>query len=200
MTLVAIYARTSPDCRITAEQQVEKLTTIASELVWTIAGVFTDQPMTVKKGRERRPGEIALRHAIRHNGVQKVLIWSIDRVGRSLEELVRFLEICRNAGTSLWLNEQKLDTARSNGLSIFEITELLVLHINQSRRARILQGQASARNLRVRFGRPPIPMPKLEKAKTFLATGKSLREVARLTGISSSAVGRLKNAMESAAV
>jgi DNA invertase Pin-like site-specific DNA recombinase len=200
MTLVAIYARTSPDCRITAKQQVEKLTTIATEHGWTIAGVFTDQPMTVKKGRERRPGEIALRHAIRHNGVQKILIWSIDRVGRSLEELVRFLEICRSAGTSLWLNEQKLDTAQSNGLSIFDITKLLVLHINQSRRARILQGQAAARNLHVRFGRPPIPMSKLEKAKAFLSCGKSLREVARLTGISSSAVGRLKNSMESAAV
>jgi hypothetical protein len=51
----------------------------------------------------------------------------------------------------------------------------------------------------VRFGRPPIPKPKLEKAKTFLATGKSLREVARLAGISSSAVGRLKNSMGSTA-
>jgi hypothetical protein len=53
--------------------------------------------------------------------------------------------------------------------------------------------------LQVRFGCPPIPIPKLEKAKTFLATGKSLREVARLAGISSSAVGRLKNSMGSAA-
>jgi DNA invertase Pin-like site-specific DNA recombinase len=201
MTISAvIYARASPDCPLTAEHQVEHLRTIAAERGWTVVAVFTDHPMTVKKGRERRPGETALRDAIQHGGVQKALIWSIDRIGRSLEELVRFLEICRDGGVSLWLDDQMLDTAQSNGLSIFDTADMLARHLRQSRRARILQGQASARNLQVRFGRPPIPVPKLERAKTFLATGKSLREVARLSGISSSAVGRLKNAMGSAAV
>jgi len=195
----AIYARTSPDCLVTADQQVEQLRAIATEHGWSIAFVFTDHP-TVKKGRERRPGEIALRDAIQHGGIQKVLVSSIDRVGRSLEELVQFLEICRRAGVSLWLNEQRLDTTLSNGLSIFDIAEMLALHVSQSRRAKILQGQAAARNLHVRFGRPPIPVRKLERARTFLATGKSLREVARLAGISASAVGRLKNAMGSATV
>jgi DNA invertase Pin-like site-specific DNA recombinase len=108
--------------------------------------------------------------------------------------------MCRDGGVSLWFNEQRLDTARSNGLSIFDTADMMAHHLRQRRRARILQGQASARSLQVRFGRPPIPVPKLEKAKTFLATGKSLREVARLAGISSSSVGRLKNSMGSAAV
>jgi len=193
----AIYARTSPDCLVTADQQVEQLRAIATEHGWSIAFVFADHP-TVNKRHERRPGEIALRHAIQHGGIQKVLVSSIDRVGRSLEELVQFLEICRRAGVSLWLNEQRLDTTLSNGLSIFDIAELLALHVSQSRRARILQ--AAARNSHVRFGRPPIPVRKLERARTFLATGKSLREVARLAGISASAVGRLKNAIGSATV
>ena len=201
MTISAvIYARSSPDCPATAEQQVEHLRMIATERGWMVTGVFTDHPMTVKKGRERRPGETALRDAIRYGGVQKVLIWSIDRIGRSLEELVRFLEVCRSAGASLWLDDQMLDTTRSNGLSIFDIAEMLALHVSQSRRAKILQGQAAARKLHVRFGRPPIPVRKLERARTFLATGKSLREVARLAGISASAVGRLKNAVGSATV
>ena len=91
----AIYARTSPDCLVTADQQVEHLRAMATEHGWAVAGVFIDRPTTVKKGRERRPGETALRDAIRHGHVQKVLIWSIDRIGRSLEELVRFLEMCR---------------------------------------------------------------------------------------------------------
>jgi DNA invertase Pin-like site-specific DNA recombinase len=195
----AIYARTSPDCPVTAEQQVEHLRTIATEHGWSFVGVFIDRPMTVKRGRERRPAETALRDAIRQGGVQKVLISSIDRIGRTLEELVRFLKICRDGGVSLWLDDQMLDTALSNGLTIFDTADMMVLHLRQSRRARILHGQASARNLLVRFGRPPIPTTKLEKAKTFLATGKSLREVARLAGISSSAVGRLKNSMASAA-
>jgi DNA invertase Pin-like site-specific DNA recombinase len=196
----AIYARSSPDCPVAAEQQVELLRTVAAERGWVVTGVFTDNPMPLKRGRERRPAETALRDAIRQRGLQKVLVSSIDRIGRTLEELVRFLEMCQGAGVSLWLDDQMLDTAQSNGLSIFNTADMMAHHLRQSRRARILQGQASARNLRVRFGRPPIPITKVEKAKTFLATGKSLREVARLAGISSSAVGRLKNAMGSAAV
>jgi DNA invertase Pin-like site-specific DNA recombinase len=189
----AIYARSSPDCPVTAQQQVDHLRATAIEHGWTVASVFTDHPITVKKGRERRPGETALRDAIRHGGIQLVLIWSIDRVGRSLEELVHFLEMCRGACVSLWVNEQKLDTTKSNGLSIFDMAGLMALHVRQNRRARILQGQASARFANVRFGRPPISQAKMERAEALLATGKSLREVARLAGISSSAVGRLKN-------
>ena len=71
MTICAvIYARSSSDCPATAEQQVEHLRMIATAHGWMVTGVFTDHPMTVKKGRERRPGETALRDAIRHGGVQ----------------------------------------------------------------------------------------------------------------------------------
>jgi DNA invertase Pin-like site-specific DNA recombinase len=54
----AIYARFSPDCSITADQQVEYLRTIATEHGWTVVGVFIDHPMTVKRvasgGRARQ--------------------------------------------------------------------------------------------------------------------------------------------------
>src|ERR1035437_1548927 len=58
-----------------------------------------DRPTTVRRGKDRRPGEAVLLHAIRSGGVQKVLVWSIDRVSRSLVELVGFFETCRMAGS-----------------------------------------------------------------------------------------------------
>jgi DNA invertase Pin-like site-specific DNA recombinase len=75
--------------------------------------------------------------------VNKVLIWSIDRVGRSLVDLVTFMEACRAAGVSLWLYEQGLDTAGSNGLPLFDVTAMLAFHLRQTRRDRILRGQAN---------------------------------------------------------
>jgi DNA invertase Pin-like site-specific DNA recombinase len=143
--------------------------------------------------KDRRPGETALLDAMRSGGVQKILILGIDRVV-SLADLVTFMEACRTAGVSLWLDEQGLDTAGSNGLPLFDLTEMMAFHLRQTRRDKILRGQAAVRGL-VRFGRPPIAKAKLVRAKQELAAGKGVRQVARLAGISAASVSRLKNAV-----
>jgi DNA invertase Pin-like site-specific DNA recombinase len=186
-----IYARTSPDCTASADLQVERLKAVAADHGWTVADLFIERQATVKK--DQRPGEMALLDTIRSGGVDRVLLWSIDRVGRSLADLVGFLETCRSAGIELYLHEQGLDTTTSNGMALFDLAEMMAFHLRQSRRDRILRGQAVARTLEVRFGRPPIPATKVAKAKQELATGKGVREVARLSGISAASVSRMKN-------
>ena len=122
--------------------------------------------------------------------------WSCPfcRMGQSLIELVGFLEICRLACVPIWVDEQRIDTERSNAL--FEMSAAMALHLRQSRRDRILRGQAAARALSIRCGRPPIPVVKVERAKKLLATGKGVREVARMAGISAASASRLKNSLE----
>ena len=137
---------------------------------------------------------------IRGGGVQKVLLWSVDRVGRSLPELVGFLEASRSAGVSLYLHDRKIDTATANGMSLFDLASMMAFHVRQSRRDRILSGQAAARSASVRFGRPPISQAKAEKARQFLAEGKGVRQVARMAGISPASVSRLKGKQEYMAV
>ncbi len=196
---VAIYARTSPDCLLSAEDQVERLKTVAAERRWTVVAAFTDRP-TSARGPDRRPGEAALIDAIRSGTIDRVLIWSVCRIGRSLEELARFLEVCRSASVALWIDEQRIDTETSNGMSMFDFTTMMALHLRQGRRDRILRGQAAARSLSIRFGRPPIPTTKIEKAKDLLAMGKGVREVARLAGgISPSSVSRIAASLRSTA-
>jgi DNA invertase Pin-like site-specific DNA recombinase len=194
----AIYARTSAECAVPADDQIECLKTIADQHGWMVTKVFTDRPMPLRKGKERRPGEAALLDMIRSSasGVQKVLLYGIDRVGRTLYELARFLETCRTAGVELYLHEQKLDTETSNGMSLFDLTGMMAFHLRQSRRDKILRGQAAARASSIRFGRPPIVASKVEKAKLGLLAGKGVREVGRLAGISAASVSRLKGAME----
>src|SRR5271168_2034930 len=120
-----IYARTSPDCPLAADDQIDRLKTVAADHGWTVTKVFGDRPMPVKKGRERRPGEDAMLDTIRRGEVQKVLIWSIDRVGRSLVDLVAFMETCRIAGIDVHLHEQKIDTDTSNGMSFFDLASMM---------------------------------------------------------------------------
>jgi DNA invertase Pin-like site-specific DNA recombinase len=173
MKRVAIYARSSPDCPLTTDEQISQLRKVAAEHGWTVAHVFTDCPTSVKKGQDRRSGEIKLINSIQSGAIDRVLIWSIDRIGKSLIDLVKFMETCRTRGVDLYLHEQRIDTATSNGVSLLDVAPLMVHHLRQSRRDRILRGQAAARALSIRFGRPPIGKPKVEKAKQFLASGKA---------------------------
>ena len=193
----AIYARTSPDCPLSLEEQIERLRTVAAERGWTVGHVFSDRPTTIRKGQDRRPGELALIEAIRSGAIDRVLVSSIDRIGKSLVELVGFMENCRLHDVSLWVEEQRLDTATSNGMSLFDLSTMMVHHLRQSRRSKILSGQASARALSIRFGRPPIAKQKVDRAKQFLASGKGVRQVARMAGISPASVSRIKTSLTS---
>jgi DNA invertase Pin-like site-specific DNA recombinase len=192
----AIYARSSPDCPLSIEDQVARLSSIASEHDWKVESVFTDRPVSAKKGLDRRPGEVALAEVIRSGTIDRVLVSSICRVGKSLTDLIAFLEECRSAGVAVYLHEQNIDTAAVSGL--IEMAALMAYHLHQTRRDRILRGQAAARALSIRFGRPPISQARQEKAKQELSAGKGVREAARIAGISAASVSRLKNSMNAA--
>jgi DNA invertase Pin-like site-specific DNA recombinase len=192
----AIYARSSPDCPLSIEDQVARLSSIASEHDWKVESVFTDRPVSAKKGLDRRPGEVALAEVIRSGTIDRVLVSSICRVGKSLTDLIAFLEECRSAGVAVYLHEQNIDTAAVSGL--IEMAALMAYHLRQTRRDRILRGQAAARALSIRFGRPPIPLARQEKARQELANGRGVREAARIAGISAASVSRLKNSMNAA--
>ena len=198
-TRTAIYARTSPDCPLSEDEQIERLRTIAAERGWTVTSVCSDRPTTVRKGQDRRPGELALLDAIRSRATERILIWSIDRIGKSLVELVGFLEVCRRSGVLLWVDEQKLDTQPTSEWSVVVRPvhdDGLASGGNHVAIASLRSlVQAAARSLSIRFGRPPIAKPKVEKAKQFLAAGKGLRESARLAGISPASVSRIKTSI-----
>jgi DNA invertase Pin-like site-specific DNA recombinase len=193
-----IYARSSADCAISADEQVELLRTVAIAQGGAVTQVFIDRAMPRKRGREQRRGEAALLSAIRSGRVNKVLLSSLDRIGQSLPKLIDFLETCREIGVELYLHDRGIDTGMSNGLSLFEVASMMADHLRQARRDRILRGQAEARAASVRFGRPPIAISKVEKARRELANGKGVRQVARLTGISAASASRIKSSMSAA--
>ena len=97
------------------------------------------------------------------------------------------------------LHDEGIDSETSNGLSLFDVSALLAHHLRQSRRDRILRGQAAARALSIRFGRPPIATIKAQRAKRELAAGKGVRQVAKIAGISPASVSRIKTSMSAEA-
>ena len=58
--------------------------------------------------------------------------------------------------------------------------------------SRVIAGQARARAKGVKFGRPPLAPNRVEKVRRALADGRSIRAVARATGVSTATVQRVK--------
>src|SRR5687768_18144132 len=106
---VALYLRVSTGEQTTANQRLE-LETVARQRGWDVVAVYEDQGISGAKGRDKRPQlDRMLKDAVR--GKFDVLAaWAVDRLGRSLQDLVATLGELRAAGVHLFLHQQAVDT------------------------------------------------------------------------------------------
>ena len=194
MKRVAIYARVSTDSQ-TVQNQLQALQDIAARSGWQVIGVFTDQGISGSKGRDKRPGLDALMKAVARHEVNLVAAWSVDRLGRSLSDLVGFLGDIQGSGCDLFLHQQSIDTSTPSGRMLFAMLGVFAEFERSMIVARVRAGQDRARSKGVRMGRPPMPVGRLEKVRKALRSGESIRATAKLTGVSSASVQRIKRSM-----
>src|SRR5262245_39544074 len=90
MKRVAIYARVSTDQQTTANQELE-IRKVAKRAGWHVVKIFRDAGISGAKGRGERPQFDALCEAAARREIDLVAAWSVDRLGRSLQDLVKFL-------------------------------------------------------------------------------------------------------------
>src|ERR1039457_1444885 len=109
MRRVALYTRVSTDQQTTANQERE-LREVADRSGWQIVAVFSDAGISGAKGRDQRPGLDHLMKGIARKEFDLVAAWSVDRLGRSLQNLVGFLAELHSKGVDLYLHQQGIDT------------------------------------------------------------------------------------------
>jgi DNA invertase Pin-like site-specific DNA recombinase len=100
MTRVALYLRVS-----TGEQSVEnqrrELMATAERRRWVVTHEIADEGISGAKGKDRRPGLAHILNLVTRRQVDMVAAWSVDRLGRSLQDLIEVLETLRVAGVDL---------------------------------------------------------------------------------------------------
>src|SRR5690242_18904956 len=106
---VAIYGRVSTDGQ-TTENQLRELRAVAEHQRWEIVGEYVDQGISGAKGLEARPAFRALCRMVQRRQVDLIAVWSVDRLGRSLQDLVTFLGEIHAKRIDLYLHQQGLDT------------------------------------------------------------------------------------------
>ena len=111
----AIYARVSTTNGQTPKNQLLRLREVAAKAGWTVAEEFVDRGISGAKGRDKRPAFDRLCKAITRRDVDVVMAWSVDRLGRSLQDLVGFLSDLEAVGVHLYLDRQGVDTTTPGG-------------------------------------------------------------------------------------
>ncbi|MBR9973914.1 recombinase family protein [Magnetospirillum sulfuroxidans] len=188
---VALYARVSTDQQ-TVENQLRDLQEVAGRLGWNVVDVITDEGISGAKGRDQRPGFDRLLKGIARREFDVIAAWSVDRLGRSLRDLVVFLDEVRDRGIDLYLHQQGVDTGTAAGRALFGMLSVFSDFERSMIRARVIAGLERAKSTGKRLGRPPTSPLKVEKVKKLLGAGTSLRAIARATNLSPAMVSKIK--------
>jgi DNA invertase Pin-like site-specific DNA recombinase len=193
---VALYLRVS-----TAEQTVEnqrrELEAVAVRHGWEVGAVFTDAGISGTKGRDKRPGYDGLCRGIARREFDQVAAWSVDRLGRSLQDLVGFLAELHSKGVDLYLHQQGLDTGTPAGKALFQIMGVFAEFERAMIVERVKAGLSRARSQGTRLGRPSLSADKEQDVHRLLASGTGIIKTARTIGVGVSAVQRIKATMGS---
>jgi DNA invertase Pin-like site-specific DNA recombinase len=131
-----------------------------------------------------------------------VMAWSVDRLGRSLQDLVGFLSELHALKIDLFLGQQGLDTTTPAGKAMFQMMGVFAEFERAMIQERVRTGLARARSEGKRLGRPPIA-PALEKRiREALATpGRpGIRVIAERLGVNPSTVQRISRPFDGASV
>lgn len=194
----ALYVRVSTDQQ-TVENQIMALTEVAERSGWSVVQTFSDEGVSGAKGRDKRPGYDKLLQAIAKREVDIVAAWSVDRLGRSLHDLVAFLTDIQTKGCDLYLHQQAIDTSTPSGRMMFQMLGVFAEFERAMIRSRVMSGLERARQKGVKIGRPSIAPIRLKKVEQALRTGQSIRNIAKATGVSTATVQRVKQTMSATA-
>ncbi len=191
---VALYVRVSTDGQ-TVQNQLEELRQVAKRSGWQIIHTYADEGVSGTKGREGRPEFDKLLKAIARREVDMVAAWSVDRLGRSLKDLVSLLSDLQAKGVDLFLYQQGLDTSTPSGRAMFQMLGVFSEFEAAMIRDRVRAGVARAKKTGTKSGRP-IGRPKVSSAKEAaarieLAGGTGILKVARGLGLGTGTVKRI---------
>src|SRR4030081_4147042 len=120
MKRVAIYLRISTSKQDTNNQRRE-LMAVAARSGWDVVKVYEDAGISGAKGRDKRPGLDAMLKAVNAKQFDLVATWSVDRLGRSLTDLLGILQELRDKGVDLFLLQQGLDTSTTAGKAMIQM-------------------------------------------------------------------------------
>ena len=173
-----IYVRVSTTEQDTGLQETE-LREYCERRGWTPL-LFRDHGQSGAK--QDRPALNSLLRDLRQRRVDVILVWSLDRLARSLKQLLTISEECRSLGVDLVSLRQNIDTTLPAGRLTFQILGAVAEFERELLRTRVKAGMAQARRAGKRIGRPALRHfgpTELERIRSLRTQGASVRKLAK---------------------
>jgi DNA invertase Pin-like site-specific DNA recombinase len=184
----ALYLRVSTTDQDTDRQERE-LRAVAAARGWEVTEIYSDNGISGAKDRTKRPAFDRLHKDALRSKFDVVMAWSVDRLGRSLRDLVAFLQELHAAGVELFLYQQAVDTTTPAGKAMFQMLGVFAEFERSMIVERVRSGLAKAKANGTKsgkpIGRPRIPdYVRAEIRRVYKAGGISMRALAKKFDVS----------------
>ena len=150
-----IYARVSTNQQNVSNQLIE-LRQTAERFGWVITNELVDDGISGAKGRSDRPAFDRLFQMVQRKEIDVVMAWDVSRLGRSIQDLVSFMNEVQEAGVDLFIHQQAINTATAAGRMVFGIFSALASYERELIRDRVMLGLARAKAEGKKLGRPSV--------------------------------------------
>ena len=193
----AIYLRVSTGEQ-TVENQRRELEAAAAARGWQVVAVYADEGVSGAKGRDKRPQlDLMLKDAVRRR-FDVVMTWAVDRLGRSLPDLISTMQELHGAKVELFMLQQGLDTTTPAGRAMFGMLGVFSEFERSMIQARVKSGLERAKAAGVKLGRKPIAAKTERAIRERLAAGTGMLKIAAELKIGSGTVQRVAKEMRAA--
>lgn len=191
---VALYARVSTESQTTDNQLIE-LREVAERMGWIVEGEFVDHAISGGKGRDQRPAFDKLQKGAVRKDFDMVAAWSVDRLGRSLQDLVGFLNEIHASGADLYLHQQGINTGTPAGKALFQMCGVFAEFERSMIKERVISGIARSKITGTKSGKPHGRPANLENPEPHIrklrAEGLGMLKIAKQLSIGVSTVQRV---------
>src|ERR1700757_4689192 len=147
----AIYTRVSTSAQ-TVENQLLELRSVATKMGWQIVAELKDEGISGSKGRDQRPAFDQLTRMVIQRKIDRVMVWDISRLGRSIQHLVEFMNTVQTANIDLYIHQPAIDTSTPSGRMVFGIFASLAAFEREMIAERVKSGLARAKAQGVKLG------------------------------------------------
>ena len=174
----ALYARTSTSDQ-TCENQLRELRRVAQQKGLTITKEFVDSGISGAKGRTKRPEFDALIKGAIRRDFDVILVWSVDRLGRSLQDLISFLNEIHSVGCDLYIHQSGIDSSTPSGKMMFQMCGVFAEFERGMIQERVRAGQQRAKEQGKHIGRPSnLNAGLIHAIKYMREQGMGIRKIA----------------------
>jgi DNA invertase Pin-like site-specific DNA recombinase len=200
MKRAVLYLRVSTIDQTTANQERE-LREVAARMGCEILRVYKDRGISGAKGRDKRPEFDRLIRDAAQRKFDMVMAWSVDRLGRSLQDLVAFLSELHALHIDLFLHQQGLDTTTPAGKAMFQMMGVFAEFERAMIQERVRAGLRRAKDEGKQLGRPRIAADLEKRIQAALKAPnrtEGVRKIAERFGVNPSTVQRISRPFDGA--